>query len=385
MFGKILKELRIEKGYTQMKLASKLGISRSAVSMWEIGESEPDSAVLCKIAELFDVSTDYLLGVSKQISYKNVSKTNMIKTFAFGDRLKYLRKEYGLSQKALADKVFVSQQTVAKWETNKTTPNPETIILITNVLGITSDYLLGITDKTIGNLKSQKNTPKEYDIDTTFSNILKSLRKQHKMTQEKLARILRVEPSSISKYESANVIPSVDTLEKIADIFDVSLDFLLGRPEKEMQNINEENHLNSAEDELIKSYRRLNDDDKAVCYYMNRIRELRKKKGITQIDLAKKLGITQATLSGWETNKYEPDNKSLILLAELFDVSLDCLVGRPERETPKNKNEIELSPAENDVIMSYRLLDDEDKAEVKGYINGLLRSNKNIYTKEATG
>lgn len=60
---KIIKELRTKNKCTQSKLASQLGVSRSTVSMWEIGSSEPDNDMLVRIAELFNVSTDYLLGV----------------------------------------------------------------------------------------------------------------------------------------------------------------------------------------------------------------------------------------------------------------------------------------------------------------------------------
>lgn len=59
---KRIKELRTKKNYTQSKLSSLLGVSRSAVSMWEIGSSEPDTETISKMAELFGVSTDYLLG-----------------------------------------------------------------------------------------------------------------------------------------------------------------------------------------------------------------------------------------------------------------------------------------------------------------------------------
>ncbi|MCI5892911.1 MAG: helix-turn-helix domain-containing protein [Clostridiales bacterium] len=65
-----------------------------------------------------------------------------------------------------------------------------------------------------------------------LSDKLKQLRKQKKITQEKLANMLNVETSSISKYESANVMPSIDTLAEIANIFDVSIDYLLGRVDK---------------------------------------------------------------------------------------------------------------------------------------------------------
>lgn len=63
----------------------------------------------------------------------------------------------------------------------------------------------------------------------TFAEKLKNLRKSKKITQEELAKIINVERSSIGKYESANTIPSNDTLIKIAEYFNVSTDYLLGK------------------------------------------------------------------------------------------------------------------------------------------------------------
>ncbi len=62
-----------------------------------------------------------------------------------------------------------------------------------------------------------------------FKDNLKKLRKEKKITQEELSKIIGVERSSIGKYESSGVIPSVDVLNKIADYFNVSVDYLLGR------------------------------------------------------------------------------------------------------------------------------------------------------------
>ncbi len=64
----------------------------------------------------------------------------------FSGRLKSLRNKKGLSQAELAKLLFVSQQTVAKWETDKSTPNPETIKKISNILNVSTDYLLGNED-----------------------------------------------------------------------------------------------------------------------------------------------------------------------------------------------------------------------------------------------
>lgn len=57
-----LKALRLNRGFTQSELAKLLGISPSAVRMYETGQRSPDYDTLKRIASLFNVSTDYLLG-----------------------------------------------------------------------------------------------------------------------------------------------------------------------------------------------------------------------------------------------------------------------------------------------------------------------------------
>lgn len=76
-------------------------------------------------------------------------------------------------------------------------------------------------------------------------------------------------------------------------------------------------------------------------YLMNRIKELRNLIGFKQIELCKKLGVTQGALSGWENGKYEPDNKSLMKMADIFNVSIDYLLGRTDE---KNNQEISPTP-----------------------------------------
>ena len=60
-FGERLKDLRVQNDMTQEDVASKLFVTKQAVSRWENGNCLPDVATLGKLAELFDVNIDYLL------------------------------------------------------------------------------------------------------------------------------------------------------------------------------------------------------------------------------------------------------------------------------------------------------------------------------------
>ncbi|MGN8913869.1 LexA family protein [Anaerofustis butyriciformans] len=70
-----------------------------------------------------------------------------------------------------------------------------------------------------------------------FGEKLRVLRKENNMTQVDLAKALDLDKSSIAKYESAGIIPSVDTLQKIASLFKVSIDYLLNTQIYDINNI----------------------------------------------------------------------------------------------------------------------------------------------------
>ncbi|MBQ3692292.1 MAG: helix-turn-helix transcriptional regulator [Clostridia bacterium] len=61
-FGTRLKQLRTEKGYTQREFAARLGVSASAIGMYEQGRREPDNTVLAAMCKLLDTTPDYLIG-----------------------------------------------------------------------------------------------------------------------------------------------------------------------------------------------------------------------------------------------------------------------------------------------------------------------------------
>lgn len=72
--GEKLKSLRIEKKLTQKQVADRIGLAISAVSSYESGTRYPSYDVLVKLARIFHVSTDYLLGITNT---RNIDVTGL--------------------------------------------------------------------------------------------------------------------------------------------------------------------------------------------------------------------------------------------------------------------------------------------------------------------
>lgn len=65
-FGNVLKTQRLKKNMTQAQLAQKLGVTKSVISAYETGLRLPSYDILIHIARIFNVSTDFLLGVENK-------------------------------------------------------------------------------------------------------------------------------------------------------------------------------------------------------------------------------------------------------------------------------------------------------------------------------
>jgi Predicted transcriptional regulators len=72
------------------------------------------------------------------------------------------------------------------------------------------------------------------DIKETIGARIRELREEKRLTQPELAEKITIKRPSITAYESGNQLPPVDTLMKIANCFNVSLDYLTGRTENRM-------------------------------------------------------------------------------------------------------------------------------------------------------
>ena len=65
MLGQRISELRIALGWSQVELAKRLGVAKQTVSNWENENIQPSIEMLIRLSKLFNVTTDYLLGLDK--------------------------------------------------------------------------------------------------------------------------------------------------------------------------------------------------------------------------------------------------------------------------------------------------------------------------------
>ena len=143
----------------------------------------------------------------------------------FHEKLKVLRKKQGLTQQEIADLVHVNRVTYTNWEQGMREPNFEKLSMLACIFDVSIDYLLSenleISKESYLKLKEEKKN--------LFSVRLKELRLQHGFSQEELAEKIGIKQNSYSDWENGKCKPNYEKLEKIADFFGVSLDWLFGR------------------------------------------------------------------------------------------------------------------------------------------------------------
>ena len=103
---------------------------------------------------------------------------------------------------------------------------------------------------------------------------------------------------------------------------------------------------------------------------MNRIKELREYKNLSQIEVANAINTSQRNISRWENEENEITCSFIIKLADYFDVSIDYLLGR-ENDYGVIENKSGLNDSENLLLSLFRSLDKDDKNKVIGYIQAL--------------
>lgn len=111
---------------------------------------------------------------------------------------------------------------------------------------------------------------------------LKKIRKQYKMTQEDIAKLLGISRSGYTYYETGKTVPSVEVLQKLSAIYNTTIDVIVGNPIREntdrryydnILSVSEGNadpliYMKKDEQALIMAFRLLSDDEKEKLHNM---------------------------------------------------------------------------------------------------------------------
>ena len=89
-----------------------------------------------------------------------------------------------------------------------------------------------------------------------------NLRKENGKTQKEVALYLKISQQAYANYESSKREPDIETISKIADYFNCSVDYLLGRTENKKTPLQTQESLNADEQKLLNYFRELNDEGK---------------------------------------------------------------------------------------------------------------------------
>lgn len=106
---------------------------------------------------------------------------------------------------------------------------------------------------------------------------------------------------------------------------------------------------------------------------MNRIKLLREEKKLYQKDLAKLLNVSVPAINYYENEKRTMDTKTVSILADYFNVSIDYLLGKSDIRNPEPIKEEDIDVAFYD---GYKGLNDTNKNIIKGIMEGLTAKQK---------
>ena len=147
----------------------------------------------------------------------------------FHEKLKMLRKKKGLTQQEVAKLVHVGRGVYTNWELGNRNPNYENLSMLACVFDVSIDYLL---DDYLEISKERYLKIKESDLMKTsnvFPQRLKELRLKKGLTQTELGEKVGVKQSTFTNWENGKREPNFETIIKIADLLEVSVDWLFGR------------------------------------------------------------------------------------------------------------------------------------------------------------
>ena len=246
---------------TQEELAEKLNISQKSISKYETGARKPSFETLTEMAKLFNVSTDYLLGISD-------SRTGNSGLFAdtpfprrtIGSAIRLWIGKTGFGDDEIAEMLGISEELLKSYYSGESMPL-ETLVKLSEICEVSTDCLLGLREKT----RPKQDGAYPFRFDPEISRRLKDQMQRMGESYSQIAAAIGIEEDEVFDFLEYGFVPHISVFVQIVEHFLVSSDFLLNRTGSTIT-------IQEDEEELLLSYRALNSKSKTMA--LSRIYEL---------------------------------------------------------------------------------------------------------------
>ncbi len=302
------KELREYNNLKQQEIANIIGVTRTTYTQWELLINDIPLEKCNALANYYHVSIDYLLGRTNDKQYPNSS--DILDYETMWKRLKELRKNNKLLQREVASKIGFPTTTYADYERGITIPTILKLVYIADFYHCSMDYLFGRINNSMIQETIKKEDSKEIEPTSNNNIRFKELRKKNKLKQVDIAKFLNINTQAYYQYEKLINDISLDNCNKLANFYNVSIDYLLGLS-------NTIQYVDSVNDINLNTMR-------------TRLRGQRKKYHLKQVELCNKIGLPQATYSNYEYGSRIPATFKLLDIISYYHVSMDYILGKTD-------------------------------------------------------
>lgn len=252
---------------TQEELAEKLNISQKSISKYETGARKPSFETLTEMAKLFNVSTDYLLGISD-------SRTGNSGLFAdtpfprrtIGSAIRLWIGKTGFGDDEIAEMLGISEELLKSYYSGESMPL-ETLVKLSEICEVSTDCLLGLREKT----RPKQDGAYPFRFDPEISRRLKDQMQRMGESYSQIAAAIGIEEEEVFDFLEYGFVPHISVFAQIVEHFLVSSDFLLNRTGSTLT-------IQEDEEELLLSYRALNSKSKTMA--LSRIYELEREESL---------------------------------------------------------------------------------------------------------
>lgn len=269
MLAKQLKLLRETSGKSQQEVCTALNIEQSTLANYENGKRVPKIEILIKIAEYYNVSMDFLLGVSdKKLPHSLAAFSGERQTTdqARGNNISYWIRKTNLGYEEIADKLQISEALLEDYCAGKSMPL-NILVALSELCGVSTDCLLGLREQS----RPEHGGELPFQFDPEISRRLKEQARQMDESYSVIADMLGIEEKEVHDFFEYGFVPHISVFVQIVEHFLVSSDYLLNRTRSTLT-------LQADEEELLRSYRALNAKSRTMA--LSRIYELEREESL---------------------------------------------------------------------------------------------------------